>query len=158
MAGNPAPFSRFTERSARVIAAAGQLATADPVGARHMAAALLSEPEGLAGKAITGAGVTAEAVCQALGLGPAPQGPNVATGVLLGLSFDDSAKKALNGALQSALRLGHNYIGTEHLLLGLLFAGGPVSEAFSGLGLTPQRAEALIAAELAAYQAATGAN
>jgi hypothetical protein len=153
MAGNPAPFSRFTERSARVIAAAGQLAAADPVSARHIAAALLSEPEGVAGKAITGAGLTPENVYEALGAGPAPQGPNVATGVLLELSFDESAKDALKGALKSALRLSHNYIGTEHLLLGVLFAGGPVTEAFTSLGLPPQRAEELIAAELAAWQA-----
>jgi len=49
--------------------------------------------------------------------------------------------------------MGHNYIGTEHLLLGVLFSGGPVAEGFTGLGLTPQRAEELLTAELAAYQA-----
>ena len=49
--------------------------------------------------------------------------------------------------------MGHNYIGTEHLLLGVLFTGGPVAEAFTALGLTPQRAEELITAELTDYVA-----
>ena len=52
-----------------------------------------------------------------------------------------------------ALRYGHNYIGTEHLLLGLLLVGGTVTEAFAALGLSLQRAEELIAAEIAALQA-----
>ena len=69
------------------------------------------------------------------------------------MTLDQPARDALKGALKAALRLGHNYIGTEHLLLGVLSAGGPVTEAFGALGLTPQRAEELIAAEIAAYQA-----
>jgi ATP-dependent Clp protease ATP-binding subunit ClpA len=158
MAGNPAPFSRFTERSARVLAAAGQLAGNDPVSTSHLAAALLSEPEGLAGQAITGAGLTPEQVYAALGTGPAPQGANVATAVLLALTLDEATKQALQGALRVALRLGHNYIGTEHLLLGLLFAGGPVTDAFTGLGLPPQRAEQLITTALAALQSRKGAS
>ena len=51
MAGNPEPFSRFTDRAARVLGAAGKLAGPDPVTAPHLAAALLTEPEGLAGEA-----------------------------------------------------------------------------------------------------------
>ena len=54
--------------------------------------------------------------------------------------------------------LGHNYIGTEHLLLGLLSVDGPVADAFTGLGLPPERAEELLSAELAAYQARKEAN
>ena len=153
MAGNPKPFSRFTDRAARVLGAAGKLAGPDPVTAPHLAAALLTEPEGLAGKAVAAAGLIPEQVYEALGTGPAPQVPNVTTEVLLDLTLDGSAKKALKGALKSALRLSHNYIGTEHLLLGLLFEGGPVTDAFTGLGLPPQRAEQLITAEIAAFQA-----
>jgi hypothetical protein len=153
MAGNPKPFSRFTDRAARVLAAAGKLAGTDPVTAPHLAAALLTEPEGVAGKAVAAAGLIPEQVYEALGTGPAPQVPNVTTEVLLDLSLDESAKQALKGALKSALRLSHNYIGTEHLLLGLLFEGGPVTDAFTGLGLPPQRAEQLITAEIAAFQA-----
>ena len=165
------PFSRFTDRAIRVLFAADRLAAdstaADnngstgqaetaahsPIGAAHLAAAFLSEPEGLAAKAIGKAGLTPEQVYGAVGIGPAPQLPNQDRASVSELTFDDSAKAAFREALKWALRMGHNYIGTEHLLLGVLFTGGPVAEGFTGLGLTPQRAEELLTAELAAYQA-----
>jgi hypothetical protein len=147
------PYSRFTDRAARVLVAAGKLAAPEPLGPAHLAAALLSEPQGLAAKAVAAAGLTPDQVYAAVGTGPAPQGPNVDSAALLDLELDRSAREVLKGALRSALRLSHNYIGTEHLLLGLLFAGGPVTDALSGLGLTPQRAEQLVAAEIAAFQA-----
>jgi hypothetical protein len=170
------PFSRFTDRAIRVLFAADRLAAdstaahstaADsststgqaesaahsPIGAAHLAAAFLSEPEGLAAKAIGTAGLTPEQVYGAVGIGPAPQLPNQDRASASELTFDDSAKATFKGALKWALRMGHNYIGTEHLLLGVLFSGGPVAEGFTGLGLTPQRAEELLTAELAAYQA-----
>jgi len=152
------PFSRFTDRAVRAVAAAGRLAAPAPVGAAHLAAGLLCEPEGVAAKAIAAAGLTPEQVYAALGTGPAPAGPDADRAALLGLSLDDDAKGALKGVLRWALRLGHNYIGTEHLLLGLLFAGGPVTDAFTGLGMTPQRGEQLITAEIAALQARKAAN
>ena len=150
------PFSRFTPRAARVLAAAGLLATGlgkPAIGPAHLAVALLSESEGIAAKVIATAGITGERLSAALGTGPAPRVPDVDSAALLDVTLDPQAKDALKGALKAALRLGHNYIGTEHLLLGLLFAGGPVTEAFGALGLTPQRAEELTAAELAAFQA-----
>ena len=172
MAGSGQPFSRFTPRAASVLAAAARLAADQaaatdqaagqgeaghaenpPAGPAHLAAALLSEPEGLAAKALAAAGLTANQVYAAVGTGPAPRVPDVDSAALLDVTLDPQAKDALKGALKAALRLGHNYIGTEHLLLGLLFAGGPVTEAFGALGLTPQRAEELTAAELAAFQA-----
>jgi ATP-dependent Clp protease ATP-binding subunit ClpC len=142
-----------------VLGAAGHLAAGQadtenpPVGATHLTAALLSEPEGLAAKAIAAAGLTPEQVYGAVGTGPASQGPNINSAALLDLTLDETAKAALIGALKAAVRLGHNYIGTEHLLLGLLFAGGSATEALSALGLPPQRAEQLVAAEIAAFQA-----
>ncbi len=155
------PFSKFTARAARTVAAAGRLATAQgktSISAAHLAVAQLTEPEGFAAKAIAAAGITADQVYAALGAGPADQGPDVPVEALLQLSFDDDTKEALKGTLRWALRLGHNYIGTEHLLLGMLFIGGPVTDAFTGLGLTPQRAEQLIMAEFAAFQARRAAN
>jgi Clp amino terminal domain, pathogenicity island component len=160
------PFSRFTDRAIRVLFAAGQLASGQaastaagpgadppPVTAVQLAAAFLAEPEGLAAKAIRQAGLTPEQVYAAIGTGPAPQLPNPDRAALPELSFDDSAKATFREALKWALRMGHNYIGTEHLLLGLMFIGGPAAEAFIALGLSPQRAEELIIAELTAYQA-----
>ena len=158
MRDNPAPFSRFTERARRTLAAAGQLAGTGPVGAPHLAAALLSEPEGIAAKAVAAAGLTPEQVYAAVGTGPAPQASNATPALLLELNLDESTKEALKGTLRSALRLGHNYIGTEHMLLGIVSTGGPVTDALTGLGLAPQRAEELINAEIAAYQARKAAN
>jgi hypothetical protein len=151
------PFSQFTPRAARALAAAGQLAAADgaaAMGVAHLAAAQLSEPHGIAAHVIWSAGISADQLFAALGTGPAEQGPSdVGSETLLDLSFDEGAKAALKGALRSALRLGHHYIGTEHLLLGVLSVDGPVAEAFAGLGLTAQRAEELIIAELSSIVA-----
>jgi hypothetical protein len=146
------PFSRFTARAARTLAAAGKLAAPSPVNSAHLAAALPSEPEGLAAKAIAVAGVTPDQLYAALGTGPAERAESTGTAELLDLSLDESAKEALKSALKAALRHGHNYIGTEHFLLGLLAESGPVTEAFTALGLPRDRAERLIAAEIAAYQ------
>jgi Clp amino terminal domain, pathogenicity island component len=162
-------FSRFTDRAVRVLFAADHLAAGRPaghptdgqaesatrpaIGAAELAAAFLSEPEGLAAKAIRQGGLTAEQVYAAVGTGPAPQLPNGDRATLSELAFGDSAKAAFREALRWALRMGHNYIGTEHLLLGVLFCDGPVATAFIDLGLAPQRAEELITAELTDYVA-----
>jgi hypothetical protein len=157
-------FSRFTQRARNVLAAAGRLAASpdDPgsasAGAAELAAALLTEPEGLAAKVILRADLTAEQVYAAVGAGPAPAGADASAGDLRELGFDESGKQTLKGALKAALRLGHNYVGTEHLLLGVLAADGPAAEALGGLGLTPERAEQLLAAEFAAVKASRQAG
>jgi ATP-dependent Clp protease ATP-binding subunit ClpA len=161
--GHPKPFSRFTDRAIRVIAAAGKLSAADPIGAAHVTAALLTEPEGVAAKAITAAGLSPEQVYAAIGTGPASQITEAESGrtqraALLQLEFDGDAQAALKDSLKWALRLGHNYIGTEHLLLGVMFEGGPTSQALTALGLPPQRAEQLVTAELEAFQNRKAAN
>ena len=155
------PFSQFsthasaglTARAARTLAAASKLAAPSAMGRAHLAAALLAEPEGFAAKAIAVAIAAPEQLYAALGTGPAERAENTGSAELLDLSLDESAQHAIKSAMKAALRLGHNYIGTEHFLLGLLAEGGPVAEAFAGLGLTPERAERLIAEELAAYEA-----
>jgi hypothetical protein len=161
MSGVAKPFSRFTARAARTLAAAGRLATAEGkpgIGVAHLAAALPSEPEGVAAKAIVTAGITADQLFVALGTGPAEPGTDFSPEALLELSFDDDTRQALKDTLRCALRLGHNYIGTEHMLLGILSMDGPVTDAFTGLGLSPERAEQLINAEIAAYQSRKTAN
>jgi hypothetical protein len=150
------PFSRFTARAARTLAAAGKLAAPGPMSSTHLAAALPAEPEGLAAKAIAAAGVVPERLYAALGAGPAEPAGDTGTAELLDLSLDESAKAAIKSSLKAALRLGHNYIGTEHFLLGTLADGGAVAEAFTGLGLPLDRAEQLIVGEIAAYQAFQG--
>jgi hypothetical protein len=161
MRGRDKPFSRFTARAARTLAAAGRLAAAEgapAVGVAHLAAALPSELQGVAANAIAAAGITPDQVYAALGTGPAESGPDVEPETLLELSFDGDTQQALKGTLRWALRYGHNYIGTEHLLLGILFMGGPVTDAFTALGLSPQRGEQLVNAELEAYRARRDAN
>jgi hypothetical protein len=158
MPDNATPFSRFTARAAQVLAAAGRLAAPEPVSDAHLAAALLTEPDGLAAKAVIGAGVTPEQLYAAVGAGPAEHVAKAGTAELLDVTLDESAKEALKGALRSALRLGHNYIGTEHILLGLLSGDGPVTDAFTGLGLPPARAKELITGEIADFQARKEAN
>jgi hypothetical protein len=157
------PFSRFTDRAVRVIAAAGRLSAPEPVGPRHIVAAVLTEPEGVAAKAVAAAGLSPEQVYAAVGAGPAPQLTNADSVAalkagLLRLEFDEASQGALKGSLRWALRLGHNYIGTEHLLLGVTFEGGAASIALAAAGLSPQRAEQLIVAEIAAVQARKAAN
>ena len=92
-AGRSKPFSRFTDRAVRVLFAADHLAAVGagaeqaeraehlPIGAAELSAAFLSEPEGLAAKAIGKAGLTPEQVYAAVGFGPAPQLPNAGPGV-----------------------------------------------------------------------------
>jgi hypothetical protein len=145
-------FSRFTPRARNVIGAGGRLAGTEPVDAAHLAAALLVEPEGLAAKVIQRAGLTAEQVDAAAGAGPAAAAATDAA-ALRELSFTADGKAVLTGALKAALRLGHNYIGTEHLLLGVLLADSPASQALVSLGLDTQTAERLLGIEFAEIQA-----
>jgi hypothetical protein len=155
MAGREMPFSRFTVRARGTLAAAGRLATAEgkpAIGAAHLAAAQLTEPDGFAAKIIAAAGLPADQVVSALGTGPAEGGADAAPEALLELSLDGDTRQALKGALRYALRLGHNYIGTEHILLGLLSVPGPVREAFAGLGLSEERAEQMTTAMISEYQ------
>jgi hypothetical protein len=149
-----ATFSRFTQRARNVLAAAGRLAGDSEIGTAHLAAAVLAEPDGIAAKAIARAGLTAEQVCTALGTGTATRGPDADASALGELRFGETGKATLKETLKAALRLGHNYIGTEHLLLGAVGTPGPAADALAGIGLTPETTRELIAAEFAEIQSA----
>ena len=86
------------------------------VGPAHLVLGLLSEPEALAGRAITDLGVTLAAVREQAVAALSPAGDDVPDLV----PYDLDARKALELTFREALRLGHNYIGTEHILLALL--------------------------------------
>ena len=146
-------FSRLTPRARNVVAAGGRLAGDQAVDAAHLAAALLTEPEGVAAKIIQRAGLTGEQVCTAVGAGPAEAAGDAGPAVLRELSFTEDGQAALAATLKAALRLGHNYIGTEHLLLGILFAGGPAGQALASAGLDAETAERLMATEFAEMRA-----
>jgi ATP-dependent Clp protease ATP-binding subunit ClpA len=151
-----ADFSRFTQRSRNTLAAAGRLAAsggAERIDVAHIVAGLLSEPDGLAARVIHGTGFRDEQVLAAFGVGAAPGGGDADAAALRQLRFTDPARAALRETVKAALRLGHNYIGTEHQLLGILYADGDAAQPLTGPGLTPERAEQALAAEFAAIQA-----
>jgi hypothetical protein len=152
-------FSRFTQRARNVLAVAGQIAGRAQQGridAAHVAAGLVSEPEGLAAKVIHASGISDEELYAALGLPEAPtglDGGEADAALLREPRFTDAGKAALKGTLNAALRLGHNYIGTEHLLLGVLFADGDAARALTEAGLSVPRVEAALADEFARIKA-----
>jgi hypothetical protein len=146
-------FSRFTQRARNVLAAAGRIAAAagaEQTDATHMAAGLLSEPEGIAARVIRQAGISDEHFYSVLGV-PADGGADAAD--IQALRFTSAGKAALKGTLKAALRLGHNYIGTEHLLLGILFADGDTAQTLVAAGLDAARVEAALLEELARIRA-----
>ena len=153
-----AEFSRFTQRSRNVLAAAARIAAgagAGAIDASHLAAGLLSEPDGLAAKVIHGVGRTDGQVLTALRLEPAAAGAagEADPEALRRLRFTEDGRAAIRGAVVTALKLGHNYIGTEHLLLGILHANGGAAEILIGLGLTTGLTKRLLAEEFARIQA-----
>ncbi|MFD7922662.1 Clp protease N-terminal domain-containing protein [Streptomyces sp. NPDC059740] len=112
-------FSRYTARARNVVVAAqneARSAGSTAIGTAHLVLGLLQEPEGLAAKALLTQDVTPEALREAV----AASLPPAAEELPALIPFDADAKKALELTFREALRLGHNYIGTEHILLALL--------------------------------------
>ena len=138
-------FSRFTPRARSAIVAAQNAAHAAgnaEITPDHLLLGLLSDPAALATPLLRAQNVTAEAVRAAVTLAPrAAEVPAL-------IPFSASARRALEQTFAEALRLGHNYIGTEHMLLALLDtedADGPLHR----LGVDKSRAEADLAGMLA---------
>ncbi|MFD5714229.1 Clp protease N-terminal domain-containing protein [Streptomyces pharetrae] len=135
-------FSRYTPRARNVVMAAHNeaIAARNAEGRpEHLVLGLLAEPEGLAAHAITAQGVTLDEVRQAATAALPPAADEVPELV----PYGPDAKKALELTFREALRLGHNYIGTEHLLLALLeFENG--EGVLSGLGITKEETERYI--------------
>ena len=145
------PFARFTERARRTIVAAQHEAREhrhDHISTEHLALGLLAEPEGLAVRAVEALGVSRDAARQALVAAlPPPDGEAPVTAEHI--PFNQPSKKVLELALREALLLGHNYIGTEHLLLGLLDEeNGLGARTLSDLGVTREAAEQWLVPEL----------
>ncbi|TCR11582.1 Clp protease N-terminal domain-containing protein [Streptomyces sp. BK205] len=142
-------FSRYTPRARNVVMSAHNAAIAarNPEGRpEHLVLGLLAEPEGLAAKALVAQGVTLDAVRQAATDALPPAADEVPELV----PYGSDAKKVLELTFREALRLGHNYIGTEHILLALLeFEHG--TGVLSGLGVEKEPVEGAIAKELEGY-------
>ena len=119
-------FERFTDRARRVVVLAqeeARLLNHNYIGTEHILLGLIHEGEGVAAKALESLGISLEAVRaqveEIIGHGgTAPSGH---------IPFTPRAKKVLELSLREALQLGHNYIGTEHILLGLIREGEGVA-------------------------------
>jgi Clp amino terminal domain, pathogenicity island component len=141
-------FSRFTPRARNVVVSAqneARAASNAEITPAHLVLGLLAEPEGLAARAITGRGLTPDAVRAAATATLPPAARELPALV----PFDARAKKALELTFREALRLGHNYVGTEHILLALLEQEGG-DGLLSGLGLDKASTETALVAALAA--------
>ncbi|KOU67983.1 Clp protease [Streptomyces sp. MMG1533] len=147
-------FSRYTHRARNTVMAAHNeaIAARNPEGRpEHLVLGLLAEPEGLAAKAITAQGVLLDAVRQAAGAALPPAAEDVPSLV----PYGSDAKKVLELTFREALRLGHNYVGTEHILLALLeFENG--QGVLSGLGITKAAVEENVTAALAEITVKSG--
>lgn len=145
-------FSRFTDRARLVVMAAQEESRAagnDQTRPEHLALGLLSEPKGIGARAVVAQGVTAEALRDAVEAVLPPAVPSVPELI----PYDAGAKKALELTFREALRMGHNYIGTEHILLALLELEDG-NGVLSGLGLDKAAAETYISEAIAAFVAA----
>ncbi|MFC9245485.1 Clp protease N-terminal domain-containing protein [Streptomyces sp. NPDC057136] len=136
-------FSRFTESARNVAAGAhneAQAAHSEEVRAEHLVLGLLGQPDGLAARTIVGQGVSLKAARDAA-TAALPAGVDEVPELI---PYDAGARKVLELTFREALRLGHTYVGTEHILLALLeFEGG--SGVLTGLGIDKDAASATIA-------------
>src|SRR5262250_669778 len=114
-------FERFTDRARRVVVLAqeeARMLNHNYIGTEHILLGLIHEGEGVAAKALESLGISLEAVRQQVEeiIGQGQQAPSGH------IPFTPRAKKVLELSLREALQLGHVYIGTEHILLGLIAA------------------------------------
>jgi ATP-dependent Clp protease ATP-binding subunit ClpA len=133
-------FERFTDRARRVVVLAqeeARLLNHNYVGTEHLLLGLIHEGQGVAAKALESLGISLEAVRAQVEeiIGQGQQAP---TGHI---PFTPRAKKVLELSLREAKQLGHNYIGTEHILLGLIREGeGVAAHVLVELGADLSRA------------------
>ncbi|MFG3642161.1 Clp protease N-terminal domain-containing protein [Micromonospora sp. NPDC047762] len=143
-----AGFGRFTPRARNVVMASQEEARASgnaEIGPEHLVLGLLAEPEGLAARVMAGRGATSEAVRKAVVAVLPPRVEQVPDLI----PYDARGKKALELTFREALRLGHNYIGTEHILLALLEQEDGAG-VLTNLGLDKATVEGDLASALAA--------
>ncbi|HEY8703418.1 MAG TPA: Clp protease N-terminal domain-containing protein, partial [Gaiellaceae bacterium] len=145
-------FERFTERARQVVVLAQDEARAlkhNYIGTEHILLGLLREEEGLAARVLESLDITVEEV-RAQVARIVGQGDEVTTGQI---PFTPRAKKVLELSLREALQLGHNYIGTEHILLGLIREGeGVAAQVLVKLGADLNRVRQQVIQLLSGYQ------
>ncbi len=135
------PFGRFTPRAREVITATQEEARAagnDYIGTEHLVLGLLSQPNGLAARALAEQGITGEQIRAAMTVVLGPRRETVPEHI----PFSRRAKKTLELTVREALRLDHDYVGTEHLLFGVLADDESVgARVLVGLGFDKDAAE-----------------
>ena len=127
-------FQRFTDRARRVVVLAGEEARGldhDHVSTEHLLLGIITEGQGVASKTLEALGISADTVRQQveerIGRGEHEQDGHI--------PFTPRAKRVLELSLREAQQLGHDYIGTEHLLLGLIREGdGEAAQVLIGMG------------------------
>jgi ATP-dependent Clp protease ATP-binding subunit ClpC len=151
-------FERFTDRARRVVVLAqeeARLLNHNYIGTEHILLGLIHEGEGVAAKALESLGISLEAVRsqveEIIGQGgSSPSGH---------IPFTPRAKKVLELSLREALQLGHNYIGTEHILLGLIREGeGVAAQVLVKLGADLSRVRQQVIQLLSGYSGSTSAE
>ena len=145
-------FERFTDRARRVVVLAqeeARMLNHNYIGTEHILLGLIHEGEGVAAKALESLGISLEAVRAQVQeiIGEGQQAPSGH------IPFTPRAKKVLELSLREALQLGHNYIGTEHILLGLIREGeGVAAQVLGKLGADLNRVRQQVIQLVSGYQ------
>ncbi len=151
-------FERFTDRARRVVVLAqeeARLLNHNYIGTEHILLGLIHEGEGVAAKALESLGISLEAVRKQVEeiIGQGTQSPSGH------IPFTPRAKKVLELSLREALQLGHNYIGTEHILLGLIREGeGVAAQVLVKLGADLSRVRQQVIQLLSGYSGPGGST
>ena len=151
-------FERFTDRARRVVVLAqeeARLLNHNYIGTEHILLGLIHEGEGVAAKALESLSISLEAVRSQVEdiIG---QGGSSPSGHI---PFTPRAKKVLELSLREALQLGHNYIGTEHILLGLIREGeGVAAQVLVKLGADLSRVRQQVIQLLSGYSGPAGSG
>jgi ATP-dependent Clp protease ATP-binding subunit ClpC len=142
-------FEKFTDRARRVVVLAqeeARLLNHTAIGTEHLLLGIVHEGQGVAAQTLKALDIRLAAVRNAIER-EVPRGASVSVGTL---SFSPRAKKSLENALRESLQLGHNYIGTEHMLLGLIRTeDSRAARVLADLGATFDRVRAQTLALLA---------
>ncbi|AJT42367.1 ATP-dependent Clp protease ATP-binding subunit [Psychromicrobium lacuslunae] len=145
-------FERFTDRARRVVVLAqeeARMLNHNYIGTEHILLGLIHEGEGIAAKALESLNISLDAVREQVQeiIGQGQQAPSGH------IPFTPRAKKVLELSLREALQLGHNYIGTEHILLGLIREGeGVAAQVLVKLGADLGRVRQQVIQLLSGYQ------
>ncbi|MDF2144593.1 ATP-dependent Clp protease ATP-binding subunit [Knoellia sp. p5-6-4] len=151
-------FERFTDRARRVVVLAqeeARMLNHNYIGTEHILLGLIHEGEGVASKALESLGISLESVREQVQeiIGQGQQAPSGH------IPFTPRAKKVLELSLREALQLGHNYIGTEHILLGLIREGeGVAAQVLVKLGADLNRVRQQVIQLISGYQGKEGAG